>query len=116
MSKPTPEDFFNAYINHQEEAGMPVCKDTIVALMLRHAAWLAQEAKRFVDVQSWKDFAKTGTLDLDGESDVGMDELEIDRLVRPISKSPATLTLLPGHRRVRPLAQLQDHLFNPPCS
>lgn len=73
--------------------------------MLKHAAWLAADAKRSVDVQSWRGFAKTGVLDLDEELDIEMDELENDRLVRPVSNSPANLTLSPGYRQVRPLAQ-----------
>lgn len=100
ISKPTPEDFLNAYVDHQEEAGIPVCKETIVAYMLRHAKWLAEEAKRSVNVQSWNNFAKTGVLDLDEDRDVGMDELENDRLIRPIPDPP------PRHGQVRPLTQL----------
>ena len=82
--------------------------------MLKHAAWLAEEARRYVNIQSWKDFAKTGILNLDEDPDIEMDELEIDRLVRPTPSSPATLTLSPGHKRVRPFAQLQNTTYSSP--
>lgn len=93
---------------------MPVCKSTIIELMLKHAAWMAEQARRHVDVQSWKDFAKTGILYFDEESDVEMDEPGADRLARPIPGSPATLTLSLGHNRVRPPPQLENTTYLSP--
>jgi hypothetical protein len=104
IPKPTPEDFFNAYISHHAEAGMSVCRDAVIKLMLSHAKWLVGGAKRYVNVQSWKDFARTGTLDMDEESDVQMDEVDNDLLARPVPSSPAALSLSPGRKRVRPHA------------
>ena len=91
------------YVNHQEKIGGRVCKDAITKLMLEHAPWLAQEARKYVDVQSWKEFAKTGTLDVDEEPDVEMDELELNNSLRRISGSPAPLAPSSNHRRVRRL-------------
>jgi hypothetical protein len=107
--KSTPEDFFNAFMDHHAEAGTRVSKDAVVELMLKHATWLAVAAKQYVDVQSWKEFAKTKVLDVDEELDVEMDEPEHERLVRLIPGSPATLTLSPKRKRVRPRAQPQMH-------
>jgi hypothetical protein len=104
ISRPTPEDFFDAYVSHQKKIGGRVCKDTIIKLMLEHAAWLAEEARRYVNVQSWKDFAKTRILDLGEDSDIEMVELEFNDQLRPIHNSPAPFTLSPGRRRVRQLS------------
>jgi len=66
---------------------------------------LVEEAKRHVDIPSWKTFAKTKILcvdeDLDEDSDVEMDEPEPEPacLVPPISGSPATLVLSPKRKR-----------------
>ena len=109
IPKPTPEDFFNAYISHHEEAGMSVRRDAVLQLMSRHAKWLVGEAKRYVNVQSWKDFARTGTLDIDEESDVQMDEVDNGLLTRPVPSSPAALSLSPGRKRVRPHTQPRVH-------
>lgn len=90
---------------------MPICKDTIVALMLKHATWLAKWAKQYVNVQSWKAFASTGILDLDERLDVEMYEIERDlcRLVgQSIPDSQAALTLSPRYERVRPLYRPQN--------
>jgi hypothetical protein len=104
ISRPTPEDFFDAYVDHQNKVGGRVCKDTIIKLMLEHAVWLSEEARKSVNVQSWKDFAKTRILDLDEESDVEMDELEFNNPPRPIPSSPARFTLSSKRRRVRQLS------------
>lgn len=105
QSKPTPEDFFSAYISHQAEAGIRVCKGTIIKLMSKHAAWLSEEARRYVNVQSWKDFARTGDLDLDEDQDVEMDEIEINHLVVPILSPEPSLVLSPKRKRVGPLSR-----------
>lgn len=89
-------------MDHHAEAGTRVSKGTVVKLMLEHARWLAEEARRCVDVQSWKNFARTGVLDVDEGWDVEMDEPEYERLVRLIPGSPASLTLSPKRKRVRP--------------
>ena len=81
---------------------MPARKNTVVALMLKHAAWLVGEAKQHVNVQSWKDFAQTGVLRLDEEPDIEMDQLENFHLARPIPNSPTTLALSPTRKRVGP--------------
>lgn len=62
-----------------------------VKLILKHAIWLAEDAKQYVDAQAWKEFAKTKVLDVD--EDVEMDEPEYDSLVRPTLGSPGTLIL-----------------------
>jgi len=102
ITKPTPEDFFNAFMDHHAEAGIRVSKDAVVELMLEHARWLAEEARRYVDVQSWKYFTKTKVLNVNEEWDVEMDEPEYERLVRPTPGFPASLTLSPNRKRVRP--------------
>lgn len=94
-------------MEHHAEAGIRVNRDAVVELMLKHAMWLVEEAKRYVDVPSWKEFARTKVLDL--SEDVEMDEPEDDRLVRPIPSSPGTLTLSPKNKRVRPRARPQTH-------
>ncbi|KAF9654361.1 hypothetical protein BDM02DRAFT_3264890 [Thelephora ganbajun] len=99
ISKPTPEDFFNALMNHNREAGIRVSKDAIVKRMLKHAIWLTEQAKRHVNIQSWKDFARTKVLDVDRESDVEMAEPDDERLVRPILSSSAPLALSPKQKR-----------------
>ncbi|KAF9786950.1 hypothetical protein BJ322DRAFT_1052869 [Thelephora terrestris] len=102
ISKPTPENFLNAYIDHQTKAGMRVCKGTVVEMMLKHAAWLAEAAKRHVNVQSWKDFARTGILDIDEELDAEMDEREItSHLLRPTPSTLATRSISPKRKRLR---------------
>ena len=99
MSKPTPEDFFNAYVRHQTiSVGTETYKDAMTKLMLKHALWLSEEARRRVDVQSWIDFARTGVLGTGEELDVEMDEWEIDDLLRRTSCTPA-LALPPSKRR-----------------
>ena len=116
ISKPTPGDFFNAYVNHQTKSGMRVCKDTIVKMMLKQAAWLAEQARRYVNVQSWKDFAKSGILDLDEEVDAEMDELEISDLLHPMPSTMETLSISPKRKRVRlPTRQQHDTHLSPSC-
>jgi len=107
ISKPTPEDFFNAFVKHHAEDGVRVCKDVVVKMMLKYAMWLVEEAKRDVDVKSWKEFAKTGILDED--EDAEMDELEYERLIPRIPSSPATLALSPKRKRVRHRTRPQMH-------
>jgi hypothetical protein len=114
ISKPTPEDFFDAYVNHHADAGIPVRKDAVIELMLKHAVFMFEEAKRYVNIQSWKDFARTKDLDIDEESDVEMDAPESSRVVRPGPSSPATLTLSPRRKRVRPLTSNANTLPNHP--
>jgi len=100
-------------MNHHAEAGRSVSKDKAVKLMLKHALWLAEDAKQYVDSKSWKEFAKTRVLYVD--EDVEMDEPERGRLVRPISSSPLTLDFLPKQKRVGPGAQSQTYyLLNTP--
>jgi len=103
ITKRTPEDFFYAFMDHHAENGIHISKDDIVKLMLKHAMWLAEQAKRYVDVPSWREFAKTKTLDLDEEWDAEMDEPGHERLVRPIP--PAALTFSSKRERVRPRAR-----------
>ena len=103
ISKPTPEDFFNAFMNYNEKTGRYVSKDSAIEMMSKHAMWLVEQAKRYVDVQSWKEFAKTKDLCLD--EDVEMDEPERRRPVRCISSSSPTP---PEHKRVRPSARSQN--------
>jgi hypothetical protein len=107
ISKPTPEDFFKAFMKHREEAGERVDKDVVIKLMLKHAMWLAEEAKRYVDVKSWKEFARTEILDVDEDDE--MDEAEYERVVPGIPSSPATLSLSPKRKRVRPRTRPQTH-------
>lgn len=76
IPKPTPEDFLNAYIRHHGEDRTTVHGDAVVKLMLRHAKWLVREAEQYVNVQSWKDFARSGTLGAEEWSDVQMDEIK----------------------------------------
>ena len=87
-------------MEHHTETGLRVNKDVIVKLMLKHAMWLAEEAKRYVDVKSWKEFARTKILDVD--EDTEMDEPEYEHLVPCIPSSPGTLVLSPKRKRVRP--------------
>lgn len=75
--------------------------------MLKHAMWLVEEAKRDVDVKSWKEFAETGILDED--EDAEMDEPEYERLIPRIPSSPATHALSPKRKRVRHRTRLQIH-------
>lgn len=105
QSKPTPENFFNAYISYQAEAGICVCQETIIKLMSKHAAWLSEEARRYVNVQSWKDFARTGDLDLDEDQDAEMDEIEISHPVGPTLSPEPSLALSPKRKRVGPLSR-----------
>ena len=70
--------------------------------MVKHAMWLAEQAKQYVDVQSWKEFATTKVLNVDEDWDAGMDGPELRRLARPIPIIPITLSLSPRRKRVRP--------------
>lgn len=90
-------------MNNQAEAGKRINKDAIVRLMLKHAVWLAEAAKRDVDVQSWKEFAETEILSVD--EDVEMDELEYEDPAHPTPGSPAASAPLPKRKRVRPRAR-----------
>lgn len=85
ISKPTPEDFFEAFAKRQAETRMPVSKDAIVKLMLRHAAWLgsSENGKQCANVQAWRKFSRTGVLGIDEELDVEMEILENLSLVHP---------------------------------
>jgi hypothetical protein len=109
ISRPTPEDFFNAFMDHHAEAGIRVSKDTVIKLMLEHAPWLADQGKQIVDIKAWKEFARTKFLDVDEEWDVEMDVLEDENLVRPLPGSPAILTPSPKRKRVRPCARPQTY-------
>ena len=97
--KPTPEDFFNAYVDHQAKRGKRVSKESTVELMLTHAMWLVEEAKRYVDVQSWEEFARSKVLNVDEQRDVEIDEPEHERPLCPIPSSPIPLS--PKRKRVR---------------
>jgi hypothetical protein len=102
-------------MDHHAKAGIHVSKDAIVERMLKHAMWLAEEAKRLVDVEAWKEFALTEVLNVDEELDVEMDGLECERLVHLLPGSPETLILSPKRKRVRPCARQQKHyLLNTP--
>lgn len=72
--------------------------------MLKHAVWLAEAAKRDVNVQSWKEFARTKILGAD--EDVEMDELEYEDPARPTPGSPVASAPSPKRKRVRPRARL----------
>jgi len=104
IQRPTPEHFFNAFMDHHTKAGVRVDKDAVIRLMLKHAVWLAEHAKRYVDVQSWKEFAITKVLDVDEEWDAEMDEPEYRDLARTIPIVPIALTPSPRRKRVRPPA------------
>jgi len=93
-------------VDHHTKTGVRPDKDAIVRLMLKHAVWLAENAKRYVDVQSWKEFAITKVLDVDEEWDAEMDGPEYRLLARTIPIVPITLTPSPRRKRVRPPA---DH-------
>ena len=100
MTKPTPEDFFNALVDQQTKAGTRVNKDTIIKTMAKHAMWMAKNAQRSVDVASWKEFANTEILDID--EDVDMDAPGYGRPVRRILSSSVSPPLAQKRRRVRP--------------
>ena len=100
MTKPTPEDFFNALVDQQTEAGRHVNKDAIIKMMAKHATWMVKNAPRDVDTPSWKEFAKTKVLDVD--QDIEMDEPGYDHPVRRILTSPVDPPLSPKRKRVRP--------------
>jgi len=100
IQKPTPEQFFSAFMDHHKKAGIPVSKDAIVRKMLKYATWLAEDAKRYVDVQSWKEFAANKVLDVDERWDAETDELEYRRLVRTIPIIPVAPTPSPRRKRV----------------
>ena len=102
IPRPTPEQFFNAFVDHHTKTGVRVDKDAIVKLMLKNAMWLAEHAKRYVDVQSWKEFAMTKVLDVDEEWDAEMDEHEYRHLARTIPIVPIILS--PRRKRVSPPA------------
>ena len=101
IPKPTPEQFFHAFMDHHAKIGVHVSKDSVVKLMLNHATWLVEEAKRFVDVQSWKEFALTKVLDVDEDRDVEMDETDYEHLARSIPMH-SPIPLSPKRKRVRP--------------
>lgn len=83
----------------------------VVELMLKHAMWLAEEAKRYVDAKSWKEFAKTKILNVD--EDTEMDEPEHERLVPCIPGPPGAPALSPRSKRVRSRTLPQmHHLFS----
>jgi len=104
IPRPTPEQFFNAFMDHHTKNGVHVDKDAIVGLMLKNAMWLAEHAKRYVDVQSWKEFAVTKVLDVDEDWDAEMDEPKYRHLARTIPIVPITHTPSPRRKRVRPPA------------
>lgn len=91
-------------MDHHTKNGIRVDKDAIVRLMLKHAVWLAEHAKRYVDVQSWKEFAKTKVLDMDEEWDAEMEEPEYQHLARTIPIVPIALSPSTRRKRVRPPA------------
>ena len=100
-------------MNHHAKAGVPFSKDTVVELMLKHAKWLIEGARRQVDVQSWKEFAKTKVLDVGEEWDVEAEGPEFEHLDRSTLDSPGFLTLSPKRKRVRSRARPQvRHLLN----
>lgn len=88
-------------MDHHAKIGVHVSKDSVVKLMLNHATWLVEEAKRFVDVQSWKEFALTKVLDVDEDRDVEMDETDYEHLARSIPMH-SPIPLSPKRKRVRP--------------
>ena len=104
IPKPTPEQFFNAFMDHHAKLGIPVSRDDIVKLMLKHAKWLAEQAKQYVDVRAWKEFALTKVLDVDEEwdADAEMGDLGHRPLARTIPIIPIALTPSPRRKRVRP--------------
>ena len=86
-------------MDHHTKARVCVDKDAIVRLMLKNAVWLAEHAKRYVNVQSWKEFAMTKVLDVDEEWDAEMDEPEYRHLARTI---PIVPIISSKRKRVRP--------------
>ena len=98
--------------NHADD-DLHIGKDAVIKLMLKHAMWLAEEAKRYVDVKSWKEFAQTKVLDVDRDAE--MDESDYERLVPCIPSSPAALASSPKPKRVSPRTRPQKcHLIRTP--
>ena len=72
--KSNPREPLQCVVNCNAEAGTHANKDAIVNLMLKDAMWLAEAAKRDVNVQPWMRFAETRALDVSG--DIEMDEFQ----------------------------------------
>lgn len=114
MTKPTPEDFFNALVDHQTKAGTRVNKDAIIKTMGKYAMWMVKNAQRYVDVASWKEFAHTKILDID--DDIEVEGPGYGRPVRRILSSSASPPLSPKRKRVRPPFNHHTACSAPPYS
>lgn len=91
-------------MDHHAKAGIEVDKDAVLELMSKHAMWLVEEAKRYVDIQSWKDFASSQVVNVDEEWDAEMDDLGYGHSALPIPSSPIPLS--PKRKRVRPCSTI----------